>query len=100
MAKSIRSFYDDRGSVDRDAYSDDEFGYEKLLEYTSKLTPEQKELWLTTTAGIHDAEEAIKAFENKLASVEALEKPDLTPSININGVISGIEKKVKPVYMI
>ena len=97
MAKSIRSLYDDRGSVDRDAYSHDEFGYEKLLEYTSKLTPEQKELWLTTTAGIHDAEEAIKAFENELAGVEALSDTDLTPSININGVISDIEKQVKPV---
>lgn len=69
IAKSIRSLYDDHGSVDRDAYSDDKFGYEKLLEYTSKLTPEQKELWITTTAGIHDAKLAIETFEIALYGV-------------------------------
>lgn len=76
IAKSIRSIYDDHGMVDRYAYSDEESGYEKLVEYTNKLTPEQKELWLATTDGIHNAEKAIKTFEVELAALEGLEIED------------------------
>lgn len=42
-----------------------------------------------TTEALSDQEEAAKEVSDKLI--------DLTPSINMNGVISGIEKQVKPV---
>ena len=95
VAKSIRSIYDDHGSADRDAYSDDEFGYEKLVEYTNKLTPEQKELWITATDGIHNAEEAIKAFEAELSALESMETAD-SADAGLSTLFENLSTKLKP----
>ena len=46
--------------------------YNKLSEYTSKLTSEQKQAWLSVTNGIDGADNAIKAFEDSLKNA----KPD------------------------
>lgn len=99
MAKSLRSIYDNHGLTDRDAYSNDEYGYEKLQEYTSKLTPEQKELWMVTTAGIHNAKQAIDAFEAKLEETgQQLQEDSILTSTTITQAVNQINTQLKPAF--
>lgn len=97
MAQSIRSVYDDHGLVDREAYLNDEFGYEKILEYTNKLTPEQKELWITATDGIHDAQKAIEAYEAELAGIHGLPNEPST-LLSIPDTITHLNTNLKPAF--
>lgn len=97
MAQSIRSVYDDHGLVDREAYLDDEFGYEKILDYTNKLTPEQKELWITATDGIHDAQKAIEAYEAELAGIHGLPNEPST-LLSIPDTITHLNTNLKPAF--
>lgn len=88
---SLRKIFDNRGSVDRDTYEDVENGYERILEYTKDLTPEQQELWITATDGTHGAIEAINAYEAELAKMK-----QLTGETSISKTIDQLNTRLKP----
>ena len=98
MAKSLRSIYDDHGMADRDAYYDPDFGYEKLLEYTNKLTLWQKELWMTATAGIHDAKLAIEAYEKALEGTGQQAQDSFSSTATLSETVNRLSTRLKPAF--
>ena len=51
--------------------------YKKLLDYTKFFTDGQKKLWVESTSGVKGASEAIKMYEDKLASISFDDLKDL-----------------------
>ncbi len=86
LQNSIHMITDDHGIADRE-----ESAY--LSEYTNRFTQAQAELWLETTREAHNAAEAVRMYENRLAELAAK-----SPALSISQTIDQLNTRLRPAF--